>query len=90
MRIIQDAPQSIEARLIMARVLEARGEKDKAVSELRAAVWLQESASARLQLSHLYLSLNRMEEAKAEALIALDLEPGNAEAKEILKNLPNQ
>ncbi len=90
MRIIQDAPQSIEARLIMARVLEAKGEKDKAISELRAAVWLQESASARLQLSHLYLSLNRMEEAKAEALIALDLEPGNAEAKEILKNLPSQ
>ncbi len=90
MRVIQDAPQSIEARLIMANVLEVKGEKNRAISELRAAVWLQESASARLQLSHLYLSLNRKEEAKAEALIALDLEPGNAEAKEILKNLPSQ
>jgi hypothetical protein len=48
---------------------------------------LKESASARLQLSHLYLSENRKEEAKTEALIALDLEPGNTEAKEILRNL---
>jgi tetratricopeptide (TPR) repeat protein/TolB-like protein len=86
-RVIQDAPQSIEARLLMAKVLEAKGEKDRAISELRAALWLKESASARLQLSHLYLSVNRKEEAKTEALIALDLEPGNAEAKEILKNL---
>ena len=87
MKAIQEAPQSIDARLTMAKVLETKGEKDKAISELRAALWLKESASTRVQISRLYLSVNRKEEAKTEALIALDLEPGNAEAKEILRDL---
>ncbi|MFN8007614.1 MAG: tetratricopeptide repeat protein [Terriglobia bacterium] len=89
-RAIQDSPQSIEARLEMAKVLEAKGDKDRAILELRASLWLKDSAPVRLKLSRLYLSVNRKEEARTEALNALNLEPDNTEARELVKTLSNR
>ncbi len=87
---IQQAPESADARVLMGKVLEAKGEKARAVAEYRASLWLQESASTRVLLSRLYLSLDRKKEAKTQATMALDREPGNIEAKEILAKITSQ
>lgn len=81
---ILQVPESAEARLLMGKLLEAKGEKERAVSELRASLWLKESASTRVLLSRLYLDLKRRQDAQAQAQLALELEPGNQEAREIL------
>jgi tetratricopeptide (TPR) repeat protein len=84
---IQRAPESAEARQLMGRVLEAKGEKDRAVAEFRTSLWLKESAHTRVLLSKLYLALERREDAQTQARLALELEPGNREAEEILSKV---
>lgn len=81
---IQREPASAEAHLLMGQVFEARGEKERAVSELRASIWLKENIAARVLLSRLYLDLRRRQEAETEARIVLELEPGNHQARDIL------
>ncbi len=83
-QIILRAPDSADARLVMGRVFEAKGEKERAVSELRASLWLRDSAATRVFLSRLYLELNRRSEAQAQAMMALKLEPGNREAQDLV------
>lgn len=83
-QVIQRAPASADARLVMSRLLEARGEKERAVSELRASLWLRDSAATRVLLAKLYLEMNRRSEAQAQAMMALKLEPGNREAADLL------
>jgi tetratricopeptide (TPR) repeat protein len=81
---IQRTPNSADARLVMGKVLEAKGDLERAVSELRTSLWLRDSVSSRLLLSRLYLELNRRSEAHAQATTALKMEPGNREAQELL------
>jgi tetratricopeptide (TPR) repeat protein len=77
-------PASARAHLLMAQVLEARGESDRAVSELRASLWLKEDTAVRLRLSQLYLKLRRTQEARTQAQKILEQEPGNQAARDIL------
>jgi tetratricopeptide (TPR) repeat protein len=81
---IQREPASARAHLLMAEVLEARGERERAISELRASLWLKEDTAVRLRLSQLYLALLRPREAEMQARRILDLEPRNQAAKDIL------
>ncbi len=81
---IQRDPASARAHLLMAQVLEARGDKERAIPELRASLWLKEDTAVRLRLSQLYLSLLRPQEAEMQARKILELEPGNQAAKDIL------
>ena len=81
---IQREPSSARAHLLMAQVLEARGDKERAIPELRASLWLKEDTAVRLRLSQLYLALLRPEEAEMQARRILELEPGNQAAKDIL------
>ncbi len=81
---IQREPASARAHLLMAQVLEARGDKERAIPELRASLWLKEDTAVRLRLSQLYLSLLRPQEAEMQARRILELEPGNQAAKDIL------
>jgi len=81
---IQREPASARAHLLMAQVLEARGDRERAISELRASLWLKEDTAVRLRLSQLYLALLRPQEAELQARRILELEPGNQAAKDIL------
>jgi tetratricopeptide (TPR) repeat protein len=81
---IQREPASARAHLLMAQVLEARGDRERAISELRASLWLKEDTAVRLRLSQLYLALQRLQEAETQARKILELEPGNQAARDIL------
>jgi len=83
-QFIQREPASARAHLLMAQVLEARGERERAISELRASLWLKDDTAVRLRLSQLYLSLQRHQEAETQARKILELEPGNQAARDIL------
>ena len=83
-QVIQREPSSARAHLLMAQVLEARGEKERAIPELRASLWLKEDTAVRLRLSQLYLVLLQPQEAELQARRILELEPGNQAAKDIL------
>ena len=83
-QVIQREPSSARAHLLMAQVLEARGEKERAIPELRASLWLKEDTAVRLRLSQLYLVLLQPHEAEMQARRILELEPGNQAAKDIL------
>ena len=81
---IQREPTSPRAHLLMAQVLEARGERERAISELRASLWLKEDTAVRLRLSQLYLALQRPQEAEMQARKILEIEPGSQAARDIL------
>jgi tetratricopeptide (TPR) repeat protein len=81
---IQRRPTSARAHLLMAQVLEARGEKERAIPELRASLWLKEDTAVRLRLSQLYLALQRHPEAELQARKILEIEPGSQAARDIL------
>jgi predicted Zn-dependent protease len=83
-RVIQREPSSAKAHLFMAQVLEARGEKERAIPELRASLWLKEDTTVRLRLSQLYLALQRNQEAEMQARKILEIEPGSQAARDIL------
>lgn len=82
---IQREPTSARAHGLMAQVLEARGDRERAISELRASLWLKEDTATRLRLSRLYLALQRHREAEMEARKILELEPGSQAARDILE-----
>jgi tetratricopeptide (TPR) repeat protein len=64
------------------------GRPDEALPALETARRLApESASARLNLAVVYAQLGRFEEARAEASKAVDLDPGEARAADLLKKL---
>ena len=81
---IQREPSSARAHLLMAQVLEARGEKERAIPELRASLWLKEDTAVRLRLSQLYLELQRHQDAEMQARKILEIEPGSQAARDIL------
>jgi tetratricopeptide (TPR) repeat protein len=83
-QVIQREPASARAHLLMAQVLEARGEKERAIPELRASLWLKEDTAVRLRLSHLYLALQRPQDAEMQARKVLEIEPGSQAARDIL------
>ena len=83
-QVIQREPSSAKAHLFMAQVLEARGEKERAIPELRSSLWLKEDTAVRLRLSQLYLALQRNQEAEMQARRILEIEPGSQAARDIL------
>lgn len=84
---IQRRPTSARAHLLMAQVLEARGERERAIPELRASLWLKEDTAVRLRLSQLYLALQRPQEAEMQARKILEIEPGSQAARDILSKV---
>jgi tetratricopeptide (TPR) repeat protein len=86
-QVIQSMPDSAEARFLMGRVLEAKGQEEKAISEFRTSVWLKESTQARVCLALLYLRMDRKKEALAQVRTVLELEPNNKDAQQLLTKL---
>lgn len=76
-------PYGARVHLLLARVYRARGEAEKAVSELKLSLWCREDAAVRLALAALLKERGRTAEARTEALKVLQSDPGNAEARRL-------
>jgi Tfp pilus assembly protein PilF len=76
-------PYNARVHVQLARLLQRRGDKQKALAELRVALWCREDAALRVELAQLWKSLGKDAEARAEALLALKLDPTNEAAKRL-------
>jgi tetratricopeptide (TPR) repeat protein/TolB-like protein len=77
-------PYASRVHLLLGRTYRARGEREKAESELRVALWSTGDAAARLELAAVLKEMGRKTEAQAEAGRVLKDDPGNAAARRIL------
>jgi tetratricopeptide (TPR) repeat protein len=78
-------PYAARVHLLLGRTHRARGEREKAESELRMALWSTGDASARLELAAVLKEMGRKTEARAEAGKVLKDDPKNAAARRILE-----
>jgi tetratricopeptide (TPR) repeat protein len=78
-------PADPQAHLLLARALEAEGKHQEAGAELEASLKLKNSVEAHLTLAHVYLSMNQPALAQHEGQAALDLDPGNPEAQQLIE-----
>lgn len=74
-------PDSERAHFLLAEIYQRLGRLPEAVSEFKAALWSQETVSARLRLAELYLVQNRPAQAREQVRAALALDPANAAAR---------
>lgn len=83
-------PYGDRAHILLARMHRRRGDSDKALSELRMALWVKDDAAVRVELASLLKELGRNAEAKAEAERALKADPDNAEARALAGKAPKK
>lgn len=76
-------PYNARVHARLAHVLRERGDLDKAVSELRIALWCRDDPELRVELARLLRLLGREAEARAEAALALKADPTSASAREL-------
>jgi tetratricopeptide (TPR) repeat protein len=77
-------PYASRVHLLLGRTQRARGEREKAESELRMALWSTGDPVARLELAAVLKEMGRRAEAQAEAGKVLKDDPRNAAARRIL------
>lgn len=83
-------PYGDRAHVLLARMHRKRGDSEKALSELRMALWVKDDAAVRVELAGLLKELGRNSEAKAEAERALKADPNNAEARALAGKAPKK
>jgi len=76
-------PYDARVHLQLARLARQRADSVKALYELRVALWCREDPSLRVELAQLLKSLGRDAEARAEAALALKLDPANEAARKL-------
>jgi Tfp pilus assembly protein PilF len=84
------APFDPVAHRGLAEVYRLQGRPDDAVRELRAALEIQDDAATRTALARLYVEQHRPAEAREQLRLALKLDPGNAEARQLLAELQSR
>jgi tetratricopeptide (TPR) repeat protein len=85
--VVALTPADPKVHLLLARVLEAEGKHQEAVAELEASLKLKNTVEAHLSLAHVYLSLNQPALARVQGQAALDLDPGNHEADQLIQQI---
>jgi tetratricopeptide (TPR) repeat protein len=80
-------PYAPRVHLLLGRTHRARGDREKAESELRMALWSTGDLSARLELAAVLKEMGRRSEARAEAGRVLKDDPENAAARRLLEGL---
>ncbi len=86
-RLLYMEPHLLEARMELAETYLEAGELDKAVGEFRILLWDQESTEAHIRLAEAYFKMDDHQRAHVHAERALELEPGNQEAHQLLERL---
>jgi tetratricopeptide (TPR) repeat protein len=77
-------PYAPRIHVLLARAHRAAGDAEKALQELRMALWPREDAAVRAELALVLQEAGRQEEARSEAEKVLKLEPQNETARKIL------
>ena len=81
-KLLQSAPQNHEAHLLMGRVYERRGDFDRAVNALKAAIfWNPRLVSAHVLLGRIAVFKNDCAGAQASAAKALQAAPNDQDAQ---------
>jgi Flp pilus assembly protein TadD len=78
-------PHVPRVHVLLARAHRARGDKEKAVNELKMVLWAADDASLRVELASLLKELGRDAEARDEAEKVLKVDPGNAAARRLVE-----
>jgi tetratricopeptide (TPR) repeat protein len=80
-------PYGARIHRLLARAQRARGDHEKAVTELRMSLWCRDDAAVRVELGALLLDLGRADEARREVEGVLAAEPAHAGARALLERL---
>jgi len=80
-------PGDSEARVALAKVLDAEGHHREAAAELDTSLKLKNSAAAHVALGWVYVSLAQPQLARKQGEAALQIEPDNQEAEQLMKQL---
>ena len=76
-------PYAARVHLLLARAHRAKGDRDRAESELRMTLWSQEDPAVRAELAQLLKDMGRTAEAKREAEKVLKIDPNNEVARRV-------
>ena len=85
--VVSLSPDDPQPHVLLAQALEAEGKHPEAAGELQTSLKLEDSAEAHLSLAHVYLSMNQPEQARLQAQAALNLEPGNQQAVQLMQQI---
>ena len=77
-------PYSYQGHVSLARSYRAGGEMERAVGELRLALWCRDDAAVRLELAQGLDQLGRLAEAQQEARRVLETDPGSVAARALV------
>jgi len=86
-RAIYVSPYLDQPHLLLGRIFRRTGRLTEAVGEFTLALWCQETADGHAGLASVQLAIGKRDAARASAQRALALDPANAEAKEVLRQL---
>jgi tetratricopeptide (TPR) repeat protein len=86
-RAIYVSPYLDRPHILLGRIYRRTGRLVDASDEFALALWCQETAEAHAGLATVQLLLGKRDLARASANRALVLDPANAEAKEVLRQL---
>jgi tetratricopeptide (TPR) repeat protein len=86
--VVAMSPDDPQAHILLAQALEGEGKHPEAAKELQNSLNLQDSAGTHLSLAHVYLSMNQPELARLQAQAALNLDPGNQQAGQLMQQIP--
>jgi tetratricopeptide (TPR) repeat protein len=87
-KLLQTAPQNHEAHLLMGRVYERRGDFDRAVNALKAAIfWNPKLVSAHVLLGRIAVFKNDCAGAQASAAKALQAAPNDPDAQALRQSI---
>jgi len=85
--VVSLSPNDPQVHILLARALEAQGKLPEAAGELQTSLKLKDTAQAHLSLAYVYITLNQPEQARLQAQAALNLEPGNLQAEQLLQQI---
>jgi tetratricopeptide (TPR) repeat protein len=74
-------PHAPRVHVLLARSQWRRGDREKAVGELRMSLWCRDDPTVRLELAVLLREIGRESEARAEARRVLETDPANEGAR---------
>ena len=85
-RALYLSPYEAEAHLLLGRIHLRNGRLREAIDALKISLWSAETPQAHVVLGDAYLQAKDVAAARAEAERALALEPGSADARQLLGN----
>lgn len=86
-RAIYVSPYLDRPHILLGRIYQRTGRLTDAAEEYALALWCQETAEAHAAMAGVHLALGKRDLARASANRALAIDPANAEAKEVLRQL---